>query len=96
MSVEERKLLTDSKEHDRRTCNCEGCKLYWTGGTFAKKIGPNRYVLMEMVPFDETIKDFHRDFIILQRILALCPNRNKETPHIVYFKHKKAVVWRQI
>lgn len=96
MSVEERKLLTDSKDHDRRTCNCDGCKLYWTGGTSIKRIGPNRYVIMEMAPFGETIKDFHRDFIILQRTLALCPKRVKEPPHMVYFRHKRAIIWRQL
>lgn len=95
MPVKEMDLLNNSKDHDRHTCNCDGCKLYWTVGSRIARVGPDRYVLMQQMPFTEmTLDQFHREFMLLQRNLALIPPK-PQVPHFVHYK-KNAIVERQI
>ena len=70
---EERKLVIQSKNHDRHTCNCEGCRLFWV---YSVIIGRNGQ-LYEVVP---SIKDipfdmWSRDFMMAMWNRVMCPLR---------------------
>jgi len=90
------KLFADTQKHDRSTCNCEGCKLYWTVGTYLKKPSDKEaYVIMALVPsMSIPIEIVHQDFIITQRFLSLLMKERNISPiHMVSFK---GMVWRQL
>lgn len=58
------KKISDSKDHDRHTCNCEGCKLYWTTSAVFQN---GRFFEIVPTPKLLDIDEFHRSFQALLR-----------------------------
>lgn len=78
----QRKLIMLSRDHDRHTCNCEGCRLYWvsavgvgrSGGFYElKTIGGEGKTENEPAPYPLDL--WHKDFIVALRFKTLLPER---------------------
>lgn len=71
----QRKLIIQSKKHDRHKCDCEGCKLYWIYSVIVGRNGQFYEVLPSIK--DIPIELWHQDFIMALRNRVMLPDRYK-------------------
>lgn len=88
-----RSLILESHDHDRHTCNCEGCKWWWKSTTTFRN-----EKFMELVPniknsiHTQGIYYYLRDFLLYLRKANLC----KGQPIWQAYPTNKGIFYREI
>lgn len=80
-------LVKEAKTHDKHTCNCEGCKLWWTIVVRMHQSG----MLYEIFPLSErkhTPLSYHHEQLI---ILNVVDTKGMPPLHSVWFARNQII-----